>query len=360
MSYPSEPMDGSPDPSMSRLDRPLPAGMYRREPLSNGWPELPVPQPEDLERAFALLSTDHATPLIRSQSLSSRFDRDVYMKLEMNSPVRSFKHRGALVAIDRIAKTGRAHTVVTASTGNHGQGIAYAATRLGLKAVVYAPAGTIEEKVNAMRSLGATVKIHGANLAESQRAAFDQAGSGAAYVEDGENPELMAGAASVGREIIDDATAIDTIIVPTGGGNLIGGTLLARAHCEQGIGIIGVQSSAGSAATQSWLASEIREVNCTTFAGGLATTRPGEMALAVMVNYLNTMALVDDHDLYEAIGLILHDERIHLEGAASAPVAALKQFGDSIPGERIALVLTGSWSSDAEMAEAARVFEQSE
>ena len=297
-------------------------------------------------------SHQRPTPLVLSQSLSARYGRQIYMKLEFASPIRSFKHRGALVALRRISEESGAHTVVTASTGNHGQGVAFAASLYGLKTVVYAPEGTAKEKLQAMRGLGAEIRIEGEHLGQAQQAAAGIAGNGISYIEDGESGDLMAGASTVLLEILESDSDLDTVIAPIGGGNLIAGSLLACELRRSKTGIIGVQSTAASGATQSWLGGEIVESECLTFAGGLATTRPGELALAVMIEYLDTIALVQEDDLYRAMALALFCTGMALEGAAASPIAALERFGESIPGERIGLLITGNWSSEQEIIKA--------
>ena len=278
------------------------------------------------------------------------------MKLEQDSPIRSFKHRGALAAIERIAAGGEVTGVVTASTGNHGQGVAYAASRSGLTSIVYAPEGSLSEKLAAMSELGADVRVEGSNLAESQALALAAAREGIAYIEDGESPDLMAGAATVMSEVIESEPGLDLVLVPVGGGNLVAGSLLARAHLGGEFAIYGVQSTAASAATQSWLAGHMVDSGCDTFAGGLATTRPGQLALDVMSTYLDGMALVDEDDLYRGMGLALSLQQMQIEGAAAAPLAALERFSEELPGERVGLVMTGGWASPEQLQRAQAMF----
>ena len=336
----------------------LAAGVYRQPPTEHRWPDRPAPQPQDLEEALALVrATEPVTPLTPSAPLSERFDREVLLKLEPNSPVRSFKHRGALAAVKRIVNDTNATAVITASTGNHGQGVAYAASRYGLASVVYSPNGTVREKLDAMRNLGAKVRIQGANLGEAQEIALASSDSASVYIEDGENPDLMAGAATVALEILHQDEGLDAIIVPIGGGNLIAGSLLSRKHFGSAVEIVGVQSSAASASTQSWLHGEFVESLCSTFAGGLATTRPGHLALGVMIDFLR-QSVVDEHDLYRAIGTASANAELQLEGAAASPIAALERFGTDIQGERIALVITGDWISDEEKMRSIETFTQ--
>lgn len=287
---------------------------------------------------------------MRSEPLSRRSRRDVLLKLEFLSPIRSFKHRGALVAIDRIAREQPGTPIFTASTGNHGQGVTYAAARVGLPVTVHAPTTTATVKLAAMRSLGATVIVAGHNLDTAQKASEHAAHeTGGVYIEDGENPDLMAGAATVVSEMLASAPGIDTLIIPVGGGNLIGGALLAVAASGRDINMVGVQSAAAPSATASWLAGHVVALPCTTFAGGLATTRPGTVALDVMLALLRQMAVVTDDDLDTAMAAMFTAHGIQLEGASAAPLAALTRYGDQIAGDTVGLVVTGNWASPAEI-----------
>lgn len=337
---------------------PLPPGVYRSNARRSPWPPPPVPTPDEIDRAITLVHrTEQPSPIQRQPSLSKRFDRDVWLKLESRTTIRSFKHRGALTAIERIAKDTDVRSVVTASTGNHGQGIAYAAGRAGLSAIVYVPRGVPDEKLDAMHALGAEIRVAGENLGEAQQTAEAAASSHAVYLEDGENPDLMAGAATVIAEVLDLDDEFDVVLIPIGGGNLISGSLLARELQGGGPDLISVQSTAAGAATESWLCRRLVERECSTFAGGLATTRPGQLALQVMVEYLGTAVLVDDEDLYRAMGLALEASNLEIEGAAAAPIAALDRFGSEIEGERIVLIITGGWPARREMQRALEYLE---
>jgi threonine dehydratase len=282
------------------------------------------------------------------------FGRNIHLKLESLSPVRSFKFRGALIAMRHIAATaGPTSVVYTASTGNHGQGVAHAGSLTGLHTIVYAPENAVEEKLQAMRDLGADVRIHGAHLGESQhKAEMEADASGGVYLEDGESADLMAGASTVLSEVLSSDLDLDTVVVPIGGGNLIAGSLLSRALDDSDVEIIGVQSTAASAAVESWKLAGLVERSCDTFAGGLATTRPGNLALEVMVAYLERALLVDEADLYDGIATMLRSCGIQVEGAAASVIAALTRFGDHIPGDDVALVVTGSWASHSEITQA--------
>lgn len=328
------------------------AGYYRREPDTAVEIDADAPTPADIETARrSVLRTERPTPMILSRVLSRRYGRQVHLKLESLSPIRSFKHRGAIAALSRLPAD--SVQVVTASTGNHGQGVAYAGTALGIEVMVVAPSTALPEKVSAMRALGAHVELAGSNLSEAQQIAQDLASSaGGLYLEDGEDPALMAGAATVMCEIMESEPAVECVVLPVGGGNLIAGSLLASEHWSPRTTVIGVQSTAAPAVTVSWLAGRMEKRDCSTFAGGLATERPGHLALGVIRRLLTEMVLVDESDLYRAVALGLEQTGCVMEGAAAAPLAALDAHVDAITANVVALVVTGSWISRQQLADA--------
>lgn len=323
-----------------------PPGVHRRQPMG-GWPDPPAPTASELFAAAGIVRAAHEpTPLIRSHPLSRTSGRDVFLKLEGSSAVRSFKFRGALGAIAAATADHPKRPVVTASTGNHGQGMAFAGSYHGVGVTVVAPNGTLPEKRRAMEMLGATVIVAGGNLTEAEDHAREVARrEGALYIEDGESPHLMVGAASVALEMLDAEPDLDVILVPVGGGNLIAATLLAVAARESSATVIGVQSSAAPGATMSWLEGEIVRHASNTYAGGLATERPGELSLRVMTRLLPTMILVTDDDLVRVTGEAFRTLGLVVEGAAAAPLAALSLHPAAIDGRQVGVVVTGSWLS---------------
>ena len=328
-----------------------PTGVHRRTPDTASQPNRSLPTEEQIEQAYRdFRRSETPTPLVESPALSRRYGRSVFVKLEGLSPIRSFKHRGALAAVRALAHD---HSrVVTASTGNHGQGVAYAAARLGLHSTVLVPETALADKVEAIRALGADVRVAGENLTEAQQQAEVLAErERAAYLEDGEDPLLMAGAAGMMVEILDQRPGGGTVIVPVGGGNLIAGSLLA-ARDESAVAIIGVQSTAAPAVHDSWRAGQVVTRPCDTFAGGLATERPGALSLDVILRHLTAMGLVTEDDLFAAIAVGFREAGILLEGAAAAPLALLERHGDEIVSDTVVVVASGSWISPAQLAEA--------
>lgn len=328
-------------------------GVHRRTP-DGTWPAPPAPSVDALGHARDVVAAAHPpTPLIESHALSDLAGRNVHLKLEGTSAVRSFKFRGALIAVARAAAEEPGCTIVTASTGNHGQGLAFAGRRHGVEVVVVSPETTLPEKRHAMESLGATVVIRGAALTEAEHHARQIASErGGLYIEDGESPHLMAGAATVVMEMLEQQPDLDSIVVPVGGGNLIAASLLAVAAAPSKASITGVQSAAAPGATLSWLSGSIVRRDCHTFAGGLATERPGELSLTVMSRLLETMVLVTDDDLRISSGQAFRSLGLVVEGAAAATLAALHLHPEAIPGERIGLIVSGSWLSAEQLSEA--------
>jgi threonine dehydratase len=319
------------------------AGVYeravsQRRPAAGG-----VPSPDDLRRAATVVARELApTPTERNEALSRRYGRDVYVKLENCSPIRSFKVRGALAALASFESGERDRGVVTASTGNHGQGVAFAARVFGMHAVVAVPNQTDPVKLRAMEDLGARLLDGGGSLAEAERVAQAHAkATGGRYLEDGDDPWLMAGAATVVGELLAAVPELDSVVVPVGGGNLAAASLLAVDLAGDRAAIVGVQSSAAPAVTRSWLEGRMLTLPCTTFAGGLATGRPGEASLTFLDAMLGRMVVVDDDDLWQAIGLGYDAFGLPIEGAAAAGIAAIERFNDLIPGDRLAIVVSG-------------------
>jgi threonine dehydratase len=282
-----------------------------------------------------------ATPLFHSLSLSRRLGCEVYVKCEHLSPVRSFKARGAIYCLSRL---GREHAgVACASTGNHGQGIAYAARLFGRRAVVVAPEHTPQQKQAAMRALGADLRIAGRNLAEATLLAQQAAAAeDLVYVEDGEDPDVLLGCATLALEVVEQLPDFDYLFVPVGGGNLIAACALVVKALRPDATLVGVQSTAAPAVYESWRAGRVVGLEqCETFAGGVATTYPCRLAFDVLQSRVDDMVLVSDEALIKA-ALVMLAEAGHLpEGAGAAGLAALLADPERCRGRKVVVVLSG-------------------
>lgn len=332
-------------------------GVYSRQrPRANLNPETvaKLPTKGQLESARELIrSRLWKTPLMPSRRLSIDAQRPVHMKLECLSSIRSFKARGALWCLAGLTAEQRAAGVITASTGNHGQGVAYAGGLLGVEVTVVAPQTVDPVKRSAMESLNATVLLDGGDINAASDVALGLARErGLTYIEDGEDAALLAGAATVLWEMLNASPELDSVVVPVGGGNLIASCLWLAAMLDHPIAVIGVQSALAPAATLSWLAGDMTIAECRTAAGGLATSRPGALALDVMNAYLETMILVDERELDDSVSYALQYEGVVIEAAAAAGVAALRAFALDLPGDITGVILTGGWISASDLARA--------
>lgn len=282
------------------------------------------------------------TALHRSENLSRIHRCHVYVKYENHSAIRSFKARGAVYSLWRLPQPERQAGVVTASTGNHGQGIAYAGRTLGVPATIVVPQNTPELKSDAIRSFGGEVRVFGEAIEEASAHARDIARrEGKIYIEDGEDGGLMAGAASIAWEIFEDLPDVSAIVAPVGSGNLLAAVTLVAKTLNAGVKIIGVQSEAAASTVVSWKEGRVVERRSGTFAEGIAASVPGNLAFSVIKDAVDDMVLVGEAELRNSIVTVLQTTGQIAEGAAAAPFAALTRYGASWSQQRVVLLLTG-------------------
>ncbi len=282
------------------------------------------------------------TPLLRSQILSERLGCDLWVKYENCSPIRSFKARGGIY---RLLTLPREYPgVATASTGNHGQGIALGGRVANRRAVVVVPEGANPSKVAAIRDLGADLRIVGADLAESNRAARQiAADEHLLYVEDGEDPAVMTGCATLLLEILEQVPDLRDLVLPTGGGNLLGAAGLVLSNVAPQVRLTGVQSEAAPSVHASWKARKPLWIDrCDTFAGGIATNFPGSFAFPYFQDAADRITLVSEEDLVSAALSMLRSTGHLPEGAGAAALAGVVADPDRYAGRRIVILLSGS------------------
>lgn len=300
--------------------------------------------PQDVVTAQQLLG-DYLvrTPLIYSPPLSQQTGAEVWLKCECFAEVGSFKARGALNCILQLSPAQRAQGLICASTGNHGAAMAWAATNVGASCVVVVPHGTPEIKLRNMHNAGASVVIDGGDWGESCVIARRMAAERhLLYLEDGEDPSIMAGAGTVALEVVQQLPHVTDMLVPVGGGNLIAGCAMAtKAAGAAQMRLFGVQSDAAPAVTESMRTGQIVQRPTTSFAGGIATTAPVPEAFAIMQHYVDDMLLVPEGALYTAIGHLVRQHGFVVEGAGAAPVAALLHHAPRFLGRTVVLVLSG-------------------
>jgi threonine dehydratase len=282
------------------------------------------------------------TPLYHYPLLDAVIGAEIYVKHENYQPIGAFKVRGGINFMAHLAQAERACGVVTASTGNHGQAIAYAAKLFGVRAVIVAPEGANRVKVDAMRSYGAEVVLFGADFEASKRHCLTlQQEQGLRFVSSGDEPTLIAGVATHTLEILETLPEVDVVIVPAGGGSGAAGTALVAKTLKPEVRVIGVQASGAPAGYLTWKARAPRSAPIHTFAGGLATGEPFMLPQQVMWQHLDEFVLVDDQAMMAAVRLYLEKAKTLAEPAGAASLAAALQLRDSLRGKRVALILSG-------------------
>lgn len=282
------------------------------------------------------------TPLRHSPAVSEIVGTDVYLKHEFHLPTGAFKVRGGVNLVSQLNAEEREAGVIAASTGNHGQSVAYAARLFGVNAIICAPENANIAKVEAMRELGATVNLVGADFDEA-RLACEQlaAAEGYRYIHSGNEPLLIAGVGTHTLEILNDEPQIDVIIVPVGGGSGAAGTCIVAKAMNAKIEVIGVQSEKAPSAYLSWSAGKPVEATTSTWAEGLATRTPFELPQRILRRLLDDFILVSDEAISAAVRFLLARNRILVEGAGASSLAAALALKDRLAGQKVALILTG-------------------
>ena len=265
------------------------------------------------------------TPLERSRTFSEMSGADVHLKLENFQRTGAFKIRGAMNRIATLSESEREAGVVTASAGNHAQGVALAADRAGVDATVVMPKFAPVSKVKATRGYGASVRLEGVDYDEAQAYAHQlEREEGRTYVHAFDDPVVMAGQGTLGLEIVDDCPDLDTVVVPIGGGGLISGVAVAIKEQLPDARVVGVQAEGAASAAASLSAGEVTEIDSVdTIADGIATRSVGERTLEVMAEYVDEVVTVDDREIALALTLLLERSKTLVEGAGAVALAAV-------------------------------------
>jgi threonine dehydratase len=291
------------------------------------------------------------TPLHHYPMLDALLDAEVHVKHENYQPIGAFKVRGGINFMAHLPAETRDRGVVTASTGNHGQSIAYAAQLFGVRAVIVVPEGANPVKVEAMRAYGADVVFHGADFEACKAHCVTlQQEEGLRFVSSGDEPLLISGVGTHTLEIMEALPDVDVIIVPVGGGSGAAGAGLAAKSVNPQVQVIGVQASGAPAAYLTWRDRAPHEAPIRTFAGGLATGAPFMMPQRILWDHLDDFVLVDDTELMVAVRLLLEKAKTLAEPAGAAPLAAALQLREKLRGRKIALILSGGNISPDELA----------
>jgi len=292
------------------------------------------------------------TPLYHYPMLDKLLLAEVYVKHENYQPIGAFKVRGGINLMAHLPADVRSRGVVTASTGNHGQSVAFAAQQFGVRAVIVVPEGANPVKVEAMRSYGADVVFHGADFEASKRHCLTlQQEAGLYYINSGDEPLLIAGVGTHTLEILEAQPDIEVIVVPLGGGSGAAGACIAAKAINPQIRVIAVQASGAPAGYLTWQARARQTAAIHTFAGGLATGEPFMLPQRIIWDLLDDFILVDDDEMRVAVRHFLEKAKTLAEPAGAAPLAAALKIRDQVEGKKIALILSGGNISPAELGQ---------
>ncbi len=290
------------------------------------------------------------TPLRRYPSLDRIAAAEVYVKHENFNPTGAFKVRGGINLISRLSEDERRSGVIAASTGNHGQSVAYAARAFGVSAIICAPENANPVKVESMQDLGAEVILQGERFDEARLNAERLAKQhGYRYIHSGDEPLLIAGVGTYTLEILQDQPDVETIIVPVGGGSGAAGACIAAKGINPAVEVIGVQSSEAPAAYLSWSSRELRDAPNRTRAEGLATATPFALPQRIMRRLLDSFVLVSDDEIDAATLVMVEKTRTLVEGAGAAALAAAIRLRDRLAGRRVAIICSGGNISPAQL-----------
>jgi threonine dehydratase len=287
------------------------------------------------------------TPLVRLNKISELLQCDYYAKLENLQPTGAFKVRGGVNLVRNelsAAGNGKPVTLITASTGNHGQSIAYAGRLFGARVIIYAPTENVNEsKMQAMRDLGAEVRLHGRDFDEArlevERLAREE---GYRYVHSANEPLLIAGVGTISAEIFEDLADVDVIIAPAGGGSCASGACIAAHELNPKVRVYAVQSDAAPAM---WHAYQNRSLDpyptMQTAHEGLATRVPFELTNKILWKGLTDFLLVSDEEINDAIRVLARDANQVAEGAGAASLAGAIKLREKLRGKKVVGILTG-------------------
>ncbi|MDF1616460.1 threonine ammonia-lyase [Petrocella sp. FN5] len=293
------------------------------------------------EAADLLADVIKKTPLIYSQVFSAESGNEVYLKPENLQITGAFKIRGAYNKVSHLTEVERSCGIVAASAGNHAQGVAFAANKLGVKATIVMPSQTPLIKIEATREYGAEVVLFGDCYDDAHGMAMEiHNDKGATIVHPFDDPYVIAGQGTIGLEIMKDLEDVDIVIVPIGGGGLISGIACAIKEINPKIRVIGVEPKGAQTLNYSMQNNCVSELTAvSTIAEGVAVKRPGELTFSMVKNYVDEIVVVSDVDVLEAFLLMVEKEKLIVENAGVLSLAALKKL--PYKNKKIVSVISG-------------------
>jgi len=292
------------------------------------------------------------TPLFSYAALNRLVGTEVWVKHENHQPVGAFKVRGGVNLISQLSAGDKQRGVIAASTGNHGQSIAYAAKLFGIRAIICVPERANPVKVEAMQDLGAEIIAHGRDYDDAREYCERLAGDeGYRYIHSGNEPLLIAGVATAALEILQEQPDVDIIIVPIGGGSGAAGACIVVDSMQPQSQVIGVQSEAAPAAHRSWQSRQLVEDRMGTYAEGLATRTAFELPQRILWEHLDDFILVSDDEIRQAQKTMIEKTRNLVEAAGASPLAAALKIKERLTGKRVAMICSGGNVSPEQLRE---------
>ncbi|MBB3331265.1 threonine dehydratase [Halomonas campaniensis] len=297
---------------------------------------------DDVRQAAARIrGSVERTPCLRSHTLSQLTGCELYIKFENHQFTAAFKERGALNHLLSLSAEERARGVIAMSAGNHAQAVAYHASRLGIHATIVMPRHTPNLKVRNTRNFGAEVHLEGNGVAEAgdyaRRLAEER---DLVFVHPYDDERIIAGQGTIALEMLDEVPDLECLVIPIGGGGLIGGNAVAAKALNPAIEVIGVQSARFPAMKQA-LAGETIHCGLATLAEGIAVKQPGRLTLPIVRELVSDIRLVDEAEIERAILLLLEIEKSVAEGAGAAGLAAVLAEPERYRGRKVGLILCG-------------------
>jgi len=285
----------------------------------------------------------HNTPLFRSNTFSNIINGDLYIKAESLQKTGSFKVRGAFVKLYSLNEEQKRKGVITASAGNHGQGVAYASKILGIDCTVVMPANASPAKIAAIKNYGANIILHGTLYDQAWLKTLEIAKErDLTIIHAFDDPYVIRGQGTIALEILDTIKDLDTIVLPIGGGGLASGISIVLRALKKAVNIIGVQSRAFSAMKRSIEQGSIVEArNGSTIADGVSVKRPGELTFNILRDNIDEIALIDDDDIIRAIFLLMERTKLVVEPAGAMGLAYILSEPKRFKNKKVVTILTG-------------------
>jgi len=293
------------------------------------------------EAAKRIAGAVERTPCLHSRTLSQLTGAEIFLKFENLQFTASFKERGALNKLLTLSDAERARGVIAMSAGNHAQGVAYHAARLGIRSVIVMPKGTPNTKVKNTQVHGAEVVLEGESLTEAaEHAQARAARDGLSFIHPYDDPAIIAGQGTIALEMLEDVPDLEMLVVPIGGGGLISGIATAAKAMRGDIRVFGVESKSYRAMQQRLLGQPV-EVGGDTIAEGLAVRDVGKLTLEIVRRLVEEVLVVEEATIERAVVALIEIEKTVAEGAGAAGLAALLEHPAAFRGRRVGIPLCG-------------------